>query len=68
MGGRAKTGIELGISYSDTMLNHRLSQKLKLPRNGEFNHLTIVLTLLELLLGSCSMGIILSLPLKHGHG
>ena len=39
-----KTGIELRISYSNTMLNYRLSQKLKLLGNGEFNHLTIILT------------------------
>ena len=40
-----KTGIELKISCSDTMLNYRLSQKLKLLGNCEFNHLTIILTL-----------------------
>ena len=45
MGGREKPGIELRISCSDTMLNYRLFQKLKLLRNGEFNHLTISLTL-----------------------
>ena len=39
-----KTGIELKISCPDTMLNYRLFQKLKLSRNGEFNHLTIILT------------------------
>ena len=44
MGGRVKPGIELRISCSDTMLNYRLSQKLKLLGNGEFNHLTISLT------------------------
>ena len=38
------TGIELKISCSDTMLNYRLSRKLKLLRNGELNHLTISLT------------------------
>ena len=27
-----------------TLLNYRLSQKLKLLENGEFNHLTIILT------------------------
>ena len=44
MGGRVKLGIELKISYSDTMWNYRLSQKFKLLGNGEFNHLTISLT------------------------
>ena len=44
MGGRVKLEIELRISCSDTMLNYRLSQKLKLLGNGEFNHLTISLT------------------------
>ena len=39
-----KTGIKLRISCSDTMLNYRLSQKLKLLGNDEFNHLTISLT------------------------
>ena len=42
-----KTGIELRISCFDTMLNYRLSQKLKLLGNGEFNHLTIILTILN---------------------
>ena len=45
MGDRVKPRIELKISYYDTMLNYRLSQKLKLLGNGEFNHLTISLTL-----------------------
>ena len=44
MGDRVKTGIELGISYSDIVLNYQLSQKLKLLGNGKFNHLTISLT------------------------
>ena len=44
MGGRVKLGIELRISYSDTILNYRFSQKFKLLENGEFNHLTINLT------------------------
>jgi len=44
VGGRAKIGIELKIFYSDIMLNYQLSQKLKLSGNGEFNHLTIILT------------------------
>ena len=39
-----KLGIELNISYSDTILNYRLSQKFKLLGNDEFNHLTIILT------------------------
>ena len=48
MGGRIKLGIERRISCSDTMLNYRLSQKLKLKllENGEFNHLTISLTIM----------------------
>ena len=41
MGGRVEeTGIELKTSYSDTMLNYRLSQKHKLSGYGKFNHLT----------------------------
>ena len=44
MGGRVKPGIELRISYSNTMLNYRFSQKFKLLENGEFNHLTVSLT------------------------
>ena len=44
MGGKVKPGIEFGISYSDTMLNYPLSQKLKLLENCEFNHLIISLT------------------------
>ena len=39
-----KTRIELRISYSDTMLNYRFSQKFKLLGNSEFNHLTIIQT------------------------
>ena len=39
-----KTGIELRIFCSDTMLNCRLSKKLKLLRNGKFNPLTINLS------------------------
>ena len=45
MGDRVKPAIELKISYYDTMLNYRLSQKLKLLGNDEFSHLTINLTL-----------------------
>ena len=44
MGGKAKLGIELNISYFDTTLNYRLSQKFKLLRNCKFNHLTMSLT------------------------
>lgn len=44
MGGRVNTRIEFRVSCSDTMINYRLSQKLKLLRNDEFNHLNIVLT------------------------
>ena len=45
MEGRVKPGIDIRIFCSDTMLNYRLSQKLKLLENCEFNHLTINLTL-----------------------
>ena len=44
MGGGVKPGIKLKISCSDTILNYRLSQKLKLLGNDEFNHLIISLT------------------------
>ena len=44
MGGRVKPEIELKIFCSDTMLNYRLSKKLKLLGNGEFNYSTISLT------------------------
>ena len=50
MEGRVKLGIELKISYSDTMLNYRLSQKFKMLGNSEFNHLIISLTFCWLLL------------------
>ena len=46
MEGRVKLRIELKIFYSDTILNYRLSQKFKLLGDGEFNHLTISLTIL----------------------
>ena len=36
--------IKLKISYSDTMLNYKLSQKLKLLRNVKLIHLTTFLT------------------------
>ena len=42
--GRVKTEIELRMSCSDTMLKYWLSQKLKLLKYYEFNHLTIILT------------------------
>ena len=35
MGGGVKAEVKLGISYSDTMLNYRLSQKLKLLGNDK---------------------------------
>ena len=41
---KLEPGIELRISCSNIMLNYRLSQKLKLLGNDEFNHLTINLT------------------------
>ena len=34
--------------YFDTMLNHYLSQKLKLIRNDKFNHLVNILTVNEI--------------------
>ena len=40
------TGIEVRISCSDTMINYRFSQKLKLLGNDEFNNLTIILTII----------------------
>ena len=49
MGDRAKTVIEFKISCSDTKLNYKVSKKLKLLKNCEFNHLTIILTVLEVL-------------------
>ena len=36
--------IKLKIFYSDTMLNYKLSQKLKLLRNVKLIHLTTFLT------------------------
>ena len=42
-----KIEIKLRIFYSDTMINYRLSQKLTLLGNGEFNHLTIILTIIR---------------------
>ena len=44
MGGRVESGFELEITCSNTMRNYRLSQKFKLLENGEFNHLTNILT------------------------
>jgi hypothetical protein len=40
-----KTGFELGITYSDTIIKYKLSQKLKLLGNDEFNHLTSILVM-----------------------
>ena len=45
MGSKWEIGFELRISCSDTMINYRFSQKFKLLVNGEFNHLTIILTM-----------------------
>jgi hypothetical protein len=39
-----KSRFELKIFRSDTMLNHHLSQKLKLIGRGKFNHLINTLT------------------------
>ena len=46
MEGKGKIEIKLRIFYSDIMINYRLSQKLTLLENGEFNHLTIILTII----------------------
>ena len=46
MEGKGKIEIKLRIFYFDTMINYRLSQKLTLLGNGEFNHLTIILTII----------------------
>ena len=46
MEGKGKIEIKLRIFYSDTMINYRLSQKLTLLGNGEFYHLTIILTII----------------------
>ena len=43
MRGKIKIGIELEISYSDTMLNYWLFQKFKLLENCEFNYITTIL-------------------------
>jgi hypothetical protein len=49
MGGElTKLKFDLRTFSSDTMLNHQLSQKLKLIRIGKFNHLTINLTKISL--------------------
>jgi hypothetical protein len=40
-----ESGLELGITCSDTMRNYQLSKKLKLLGYGEFNHLTNILTI-----------------------
>ena len=43
-----ETGNEFKTSCSDTMLNYRFLQKVKLLGNDEFNHhLTIILTILN---------------------
>jgi hypothetical protein len=39
--------IEIHDFWFDTMLNHHLSQKLKLIGNGKFNHLIHALTIVE---------------------
>ena len=38
---------ELGTFGFDTMLNHHLSQKLKLMKIGKFNHLIIILIYID---------------------
>jgi hypothetical protein len=39
-----ESGFEFGITCYDTMINYQLSQKLELLKNGEFNHLTNIIT------------------------
>ncbi len=51
MGDRAETCFELRITYFGIMINYRLFQKFKLLGEGEFNHLTIILTLVLILSG-----------------
>ena len=43
-GSRVEARFKLKTTCSDTMIYYRLSQRLKLLGNGEFNHLTIILT------------------------
>ena len=43
MGGKEEIRFELKITYSNTMMNCWLSQKLKLLENCELNHLLIIL-------------------------
>ena len=43
MEGKEETRFELKITYSNTMMNFLLSQKLKLLENCELNHLLIIL-------------------------
>jgi hypothetical protein len=44
-----KDKVQIQDIYSDTKLNHYLSQKLKLTKNSNFNHLINTLTLTEAL-------------------
>jgi hypothetical protein len=46
--GNVEFGFELGITYSNIIINYRFSQKLKLLGNDEFNHLTNILTPIKL--------------------
>jgi hypothetical protein len=48
MGGRVELGFKLGITCSNTIRNYQLSQKFKLLRNNEFNHLTNIQTWITL--------------------
>ena len=44
-----KDKVQIQDIYSDIMLNHYLSQKLKLLGNSNFNHLINILTLIKAL-------------------
>lgn len=45
MDGRVESRFKLWITYFDTIINYQLFQKFKLLENSEFNHLTIILTM-----------------------
>ena len=42
--GQFLVGWWVGCTPLDVLINHKLSQKLNLTKNEEFNHLTIILT------------------------
>lgn len=47
MDGRVESRFKLWITYFDTIINYQLFQKFKLLENSEFNHLTIILTMVR---------------------